>query len=63
MGKLNNNKWSSKNLTRDHKLIEQDEMERIIVYGGKVEQFKDNLGYFSGPQRVWLKEGNADKKN
>ena len=63
MGKLNNNKWSSKNLTRVHKLNEQDEMERIIVYGGKVEQFKDNLGNFSSPQRVWLKEGNADKKN
>ena len=59
MGKLNNNKWSSKNLTRDHKPNEQDEMERIIAYGGKVEQFKDNLGNFAGPQRVWLKEGNA----
>ena len=59
MGKFNNNKWFSKNLTRDHKPSEPDEMERIISSGGKVEAYRDNLGNFVGPERVWKKEGDA----
>ena len=60
MGKYNNNKkWYSKNLTRDHKPSEPDEMERIISSGGKVEAYRDNFGNFVGPERVWKKEGDA----
>ena len=59
MGKFNNNKWYSKNLTRDHKPSEPDEMDRIIASGGKVEAYRDNLGNFVGPERVWKKEGDA----
>jgi serine/threonine protein phosphatase PrpC len=59
MGKLINNRWSSKNLTRDHKPSDPNEKDRIIAYGGKVEQYMDNLGNYVGPERVWLKEGNA----
>jgi serine/threonine protein phosphatase PrpC len=56
MGKLNNNKWISKNLTRDHKPSEPDEMDRIIAAGGYVEPYRDNDGNFVGPERVWKKE-------
>ena len=56
MGKLNNNKWTSKNLTRDHKPSEPDEMDRIIAAGGYVEPYRDNDGNFVGPERVWKKE-------
>ena len=59
MGKLNNNKWYSKNLTRDHKPSEPDEMDRIIASGGKVEAYRDNYGNFVGPERVWKKEGDV----
>ena len=59
MGKFNNNKWYSKNLTRDHKPSEPDEMERIIASGGKVEAYRDNFGNFVGPERVWKKEGDV----
>ena len=59
MGKFNKNKWNSKNLTRDHKPSEPDEMDRIIASGGKVEAYRDNYGNFVGPERVWKKEGDA----
>ena len=59
MGKLNNNKWHSKNLTRDHKPSEPDEMDRILASGGKVEAYRDNYGNFVGPERVWKKEGDV----
>ena len=59
MGKCNNNKWSSKNLTRDHKPCEPDEMDRVIAAGGKVEPYRDNYGHFVGPERVWKKEGDV----
>ena len=56
MGKFRNDKWYSKNLTRDHKPSEPDEMDRIIASGGKVEPYRDNDGNFVGPERVWKKE-------
>ena len=59
MGKVNKNKWHSKNLTRDHKPSEPDEMDRIIASGGKVEPYRDNYGNFVGPERVWKKEGDV----
>ena len=59
MGKFSNNKWYSKNLTRDQKPSEPDEMDRIIAAGGKVEAYRDNDGNFVGPERVWKKEGDV----
>jgi len=59
MGKFSNDKWYSKNLTRDHKPSEPDEMDRIIAAGGKVEAYRDNEGNFVGPERVWKKEGDV----
>ena len=59
MGKFSNDKWYSKNLTRDHKPSEPDEMDRIIAAGGKVEAYRDNDGNFVGPERVWKKEGDV----
>ena len=46
-------KWISKNLSRDHKPSEPDEMQRIKKSGGIVESYRDNLGNFVGPERVW----------
>ena len=59
IGKYSNDKWYSKNLTRDHKPSEPDEMDRIIAAGGKVEAYRDNFGNFVGPERVWKKEGDV----
>ena len=47
------NKWIPKNLSRDHKPSEPDEMQRIKKAGGIVESYRDNLGNFVGPERVW----------
>ena len=56
IGKFDGNNWKSKNLSRDQKPSEQDEFERIINSGGRVESFKDENGNYIGPERVWLKE-------
>ena len=56
IGKFDGNKWKSKNLSRDQKPSEQDEYDRIIKSGGRVESFKDENGNYIGPERVWLKE-------
>ena len=55
IGKYLNNKWSSKNLTRDHKPTEEDEKKRIFEKGGRIEPYKDEKGEPIGPERVWLK--------
>ena len=55
----NNNKFFSKNLTRDHKPCEPDEKSRIIINGGIVEAYRNNEGEFYGPERVWLNEGDV----
>ena len=34
------------------------ETQRIIDYGGRVEQFKDMYGNCLGPLRVWIKNEN-----
>ena len=47
------NKWIPKNLSRDHKPSEPDEMQRIKKAGGIVESYRDNSGNFVGPERVW----------
>ena len=56
LGKFDGNNWKSKNLSRDQKPSEQDEYNRIINSGGRVESFKDENGNFIGPERVWLKD-------
>ena len=56
IGKFDGKNWKSKNLSRDQKPSEQDEYERIINSGGRIESFKDENGNFIGPERVWLKD-------
>ena len=43
-------------LSRDHKLDNEIECERILSNGGRVESFKDTLNPNEsiGPRRVWL---------
>ena len=43
-------------LSRDHKLDNEVECERILSNGGRVESFKDTLNPNEsiGPRRVWL---------
>ena len=56
LGKYDGKNWSAENLTRDHKPSEQDELNRILNSGGRVESNKDEQGEPYGPERVWLKE-------
>ena len=56
IGKFDGKNWKSKNLSRDQKPSEQDEYERIINSGGRIESFKDENGNYVGPERVWLKD-------
>lgn len=46
-------RWFIKNLSRDHKPDCQDEAERILNNGGKIEPLK-HRGAFFGPLRVWV---------
>jgi serine/threonine protein phosphatase PrpC len=56
IGKFDGQNWKSKNLSRDQKPSEQDEYDRIINSGGRIESFKDENGNYIGPERVWLKD-------
>ena len=56
IGKFDGNKCKSKNLSRDQKPSEQDELDRIINTGVKFKSFKDEKENDIGPERVWLKE-------
>ena len=50
-------KWSSFDLTRDHKPTDKDEARRILNASGRIQALIDEeTGEFVGPQRVWLKE-------
>ena len=55
LGKCIQEKWTAKNLTRDHKPTEEDEKKRILEKGGRIEPYKDEAGEPVGPERVWLK--------
>ena len=56
LGKFNGEKWQSENLSRDHKPSEEDEKNRIISSGGRVEPNKDEFGNGRGPLRIWMKD-------
>jgi len=47
--------WTSKDLSRDHKASDSDEMERILSCNGRIEPYSDEKGDPVGPHRVWLK--------
>ena len=40
-------------LSRDHKPSDQDEMERITKFGGRIDSLRDPTGRPMGPMRVW----------
>ena len=48
-------KWSFKQLSRDHKPTEEDEYNRIIEADGEIEAIEDDEGNWTGPLRVWEK--------
>ena len=52
---LQNKNWSSYQLSRDHKPTEEDEAQRVLDYGGEIEQIEDDDGNWTGPLRVWVK--------
>ena len=47
------NFWTFSNLSRDHKPNDQNEKNRILNNGGKVESYVDEKGNHIGPERVW----------
>ena len=57
LGKYNEKKWFSKNLSIDHKPGNINEKKRIIENGGIVDFGKNDMGTESGPERVWVKNG------
>ena len=42
-------------VSTDHKPTLPLEKERIIKCNGRIEPFKDSLGRFKGPSRVWMR--------
>ena len=55
--KYDNGIYYSKNLSREHKPIELDEYNRIILKGGVIKKcFDEKNKKFFGPERVWLKD-------
>ena len=52
----NNNSWSYVQLSRDHKPSEKDEAERILKYGGEIQQLQNENGEWEGPYRIYMKD-------
>jgi len=59
LGKCRNNYWTAFPLSDDHKPNKPEERERILKYGGRVEQLKNLMGEPVGPHRIWLKNQDA----
>ena len=54
--KSENDVYSFKNLTRDHKPNQNEESQRIINNNGRIKRFYDEQHKkYIGPERVWLK--------
>ena len=47
--------WSYEQLSRDHKLSEIDEAERIIKYGGEIQKIQNTDDVYEGPLRLFKK--------
>jgi len=47
--------WMAIALSRDHKPDLEDESERILGKGGRIEAYQDEEGNSLGPARVWLR--------
>ena len=54
--KYENDAYTFKNLTRDHKPSQNEESQRIINNNGRIKRFYDEQHKkYIGPERVWLK--------
>ena len=54
--KSENDVYSFKNLTRDHKPSQSEESQRIINNNGRIKRFYDEQHKkYIGPERIWLK--------
>ena len=54
LGSYINDNWCYRDLSRDHKPSEENEMKRIISSGGRIQPYKDENNNPIGPERVWL---------
>ena len=54
-----NNNWFSRELSHDHKPHINEEKQRIILSGGRIEAYKDENGNYIGPERVWVCNGDV----
>ena len=54
---MKNKYWTCHQLSRDHKPIEKDESSRIYKSGGEIQKLEDEYGGWTGPLRVWAKNG------
>ena len=54
---MKNKYWTCHQLSRDHKPIEKDESSRIYKSGGEIQKLEDENGGWTGPLRVWAKNG------
>lgn len=46
-----------KQLTREHNLLDEEERDRVLEHGGRIDFFRDKQGAPQGPPRVWLRHG------
>ncbi len=54
LGSYINDNWCYRDLSRDHKPSEENEMKRILSSGGRIQPYKDENNNPIGPERVWL---------
>ena len=54
-----NNNWYCRELSHDHKPHINEEKQRIILSGGRIEAYKDENGNSIGPERVWVCNGDV----